>query len=134
MPLNPSVPYGAGGAPQLPSQSIDGSNLQQSFQQYNQEQRGTAAPKVPWALSKAEKKQYDQIFRAWDTGNTGFINGQTALEVFGQSGLSKEELGRIWCVHPNSYPTPPDQPHVGLSPMLTIVESSISQNSTSRWD
>ncbi|KAL1691657.1 hypothetical protein GGG16DRAFT_91161 [Schizophyllum commune] len=98
MPLNPSVPYGAGGAPQLPSQSIDGSNLQQSFQQYNQEQRGTAAPKVPWALSKAEKKQYDQIFRAWDTGNTGFINGQTALEVFGQSGLSKEELGRIWAL------------------------------------
>jgi hypothetical protein len=99
MPTNISAPYGAGGAPQLPSQQLQGGlNLQQSFQQHNEAQRGTAAPKVPWALSKAEKKNYDQIFRAWDAQSTGFISGGTALEVFGQSGLNKDDLARIWCV------------------------------------
>ena len=44
----------------------------------------------------AEKKQYDQIFRAWDTQGTGFISGQTALEVFGQSGLDRNDLAKIW--------------------------------------
>ncbi len=98
LPVNMSMPYNPAGAPQLPSQQLQGGmNLQQSFQNYNQEVKGTAAPRVPWALSKGEKKSYDQIFRAWDTSNTGFINGQTALEVFGQSGLGKDDLARIWC-------------------------------------
>lgn len=97
MPANISTPYGTGGVPQLPSQQLQsGLNLQQSFQQHNQAQRGTVAPKVPWALSKAEKKNYDSIFRAWDAQSTGFISGTTALEVFGQSGLSKDDLARIW--------------------------------------
>ena len=98
MPTNTSAPYGAGGAPMLPSSQLTGGlNLQQSFQQHNQDQRGTAAPKVPWALSKSEKKSYDNIFRAWDAKSTGFIDGQTALSVFGQSGLSKDDLARVWC-------------------------------------
>lgn len=108
MPMNPSMPYSIGGAPQLPSQQLAGGmNLQQSFQAYNQEVKGTAAPKVPWALSKAEKKSYDQVFRAWDKDNSGFINGQTALEVFGQSGLGKDDLARIWyaCLYNFHYET-----------------------------
>ncbi|KAJ4490290.1 hypothetical protein J3R30DRAFT_3278216 [Lentinula aciculospora] len=92
MPVNTSMPYSATGAPQLPSSLQGGMNLQQSFQQQNH----GSAPKIPWALSKSEKKSYDQIFRAWDAQNTGFITGQNALEVFGQSGLSKDELARIW--------------------------------------
>jgi actin cytoskeleton-regulatory complex protein PAN1 len=99
MPANVSAPYGAGGIPQLsapPQQQLDGLSLQQSFQQHNQSRGIGSAPKVPWALSKAEKKQYDSIFRAWDAQSTGFINGQTALEVFGQSGLDKNDLARIW--------------------------------------
>ncbi|KAH9056781.1 hypothetical protein EDB87DRAFT_1579148 [Lactarius vividus] len=60
-----------------------GLSLQQSFQQHNQEVKGTVAPAVPWTLSKAEKKSYDRIFRAWDASNTGFIDGKTAIEVFG---------------------------------------------------
>ncbi|KAF7972256.1 hypothetical protein HWV62_18572 [Athelia sp. TMB] len=98
MPANVSAPYSAGGAPQLQMQpqQMGGMSLQQSFQEHNQASRGTAAPKVPWALSKAEKKNYDQIFRAWDAQGTGFISGQTALEVFGQSGLDKNDLARIW--------------------------------------
>jgi actin cytoskeleton-regulatory complex protein PAN1 len=96
MPTNLSNPY-AGGSLQLPSmQQPGGLSLQQSFQQMNQETRGTAAPRVPWALSKGEKKSYDQIFRAWDSADTGFIDGKTALEVFGQSGLDRNDLAKIW--------------------------------------
>ncbi|TCD66408.1 hypothetical protein EIP91_001399 [Steccherinum ochraceum] len=92
MPANPSLPFNPSGMPQLQQQPVGGVSLhlQQSFMQHNQAQRGSATPKVPWALSKAEKKSYDQIFRAWDRGE-GFISGQTALEVFGQSGLDKNE-------------------------------------------
>ncbi|KAF9806131.1 hypothetical protein IEO21_08793 [Rhodonia placenta] len=99
LPANPSMPYNQAGAPQLPSAQLQGGmSLQQSFQQHNQAQRGNTTPKVPWALSKAEKKNYDQIFRAWDLQSTGFINGQTALEVFGQSGLDKNDLAKIWAL------------------------------------
>ncbi|KIN98721.1 hypothetical protein M404DRAFT_31043, partial [Pisolithus tinctorius Marx 270] len=99
MPANLSAPYAAGGAPQLqpaPQQQFGGLSLQQSFQQHNQQLGRGTAPKVPWALSKAEKKSYDQIFRAWDAQGTGFISGQTALEVFGQSGLDRNDLAKIW--------------------------------------
>ena len=95
LPANTAAPYNAAGLPQFQQQQ-SGFSLQQSFQQHNQAQRGSAAPRVPWALSKAEKKNYDQIFRAWDTSGTGFINGQTALEVFGQSGLDRNDLAKIW--------------------------------------
>lgn len=95
LPANPSLPY-QGGVPQFQPQT--GPSLQQNFQQHNQAQRGTTAPKIPWALSKAEKKSYDQIFRAWDTSGSGFITGQTALEVFGQSGLDKNDLAMIWAL------------------------------------
>ncbi|KAF9228917.1 hypothetical protein BS17DRAFT_772724 [Gyrodon lividus] len=99
MPANISAPYTSGGAPQLappPQQQLGGLSLQQSFQQHNQSHGRGTTPKLPWALSKAEKKQYDQIFRAWDAQGTGFINGQNALEVFGQSGLDRNDLARIW--------------------------------------
>ena len=98
LPANLAAPYNPLGAPQLlqPQQQLGGLSLQQSFQQHNQEVKGTVAPAVPWTLAKAEKKSYDQIFRAWDTSNTGFIDGKTAIEVFGQSGLDKNDLARIW--------------------------------------
>lgn len=85
----PNAPNFAGGMP------AGGQSLQQSFNQTNQE-RGK--PRMSWALTKAEKKNYDQIFRAWDQQGSGFISGQVALEVFGQSGLEKNDLARIWCV------------------------------------
>ncbi|KAF8959742.1 hypothetical protein BDZ97DRAFT_1836791 [Flammula alnicola] len=93
MPTNTSAPYGPGGVPQLPQQQ---QNLVQSIQQHNQDQRGTTGQQISWALSKAEKKNYNNIFRSWDAQNTGFINGSTALEVFGASGLPKDDLARIW--------------------------------------
>ena len=51
---------------------------------------------VPWAVTKDEKRIYDQLFRAWDGFNKGFIGGDVAIEVMGQSGLPKSDLERIW--------------------------------------
>ncbi|KAL6716267.1 actin organization and endocytosis protein [Lecanora helva] len=51
---------------------------------------------VPWAVTKDEKKIYDTLFKAWDGFNKGFIGGDVAIEVMGQSGLPKPDLERIW--------------------------------------
>lgn len=51
---------------------------------------------VPWAVTKDEKKIYDGLFKAWDGFNKGFIGGDAALEVMGQSGLPKPDLEKIW--------------------------------------
>lgn len=51
---------------------------------------------VPWAVTKDEKKIYDQLFKAWDGFNKGFIGGDVAIEVMGQSGLPKVDLEKIW--------------------------------------
>lgn len=70
--------------------------LTQTFQSLLQNPQ-VRTPKVPWALSKQEKKDYDQIFRAWEGGD-GFISGETAIGVFGQSGLKQDDLMKIWYV------------------------------------
>lgn len=51
---------------------------------------------VPWAVTKDEKKIYDDLFRAWDGFGKGFISGEQAIEIMGQSGLNKGDLERIW--------------------------------------
>ncbi|KAI9742356.1 MAG: actin organization and endocytosis protein [Claussenomyces sp. TS43310] len=51
---------------------------------------------IPWAVTKDEKTRYDSLFRAWDGFNKGFIGGDVAIEVFGQSGLEKADLERVW--------------------------------------
>ncbi|KAH8804619.1 actin cytoskeleton-regulatory complex protein pan1 [Xylogone sp. PMI_703] len=51
---------------------------------------------IPWAVTKDEKTRYDALFRAWDGLNKGFIGGDVAIEVFGQSGLAKSDLERVW--------------------------------------
>lgn len=55
---------------------------------------GNAA--IPWAVTKVEKQMYDKIFDGWDGMRKGFIGGDVAIEVFGQSGLPKEDLMRVW--------------------------------------
>ncbi|KXG47593.1 protein of unknown function DUF1720 [Penicillium griseofulvum] len=52
--------------------------------------------KVAWAITKEEKKIYDDLFRAWDGFRKGFISGETAIEIMGQSGLNRKDLERIW--------------------------------------
>lgn len=56
---------------------------------------GAPTQQLSWALTKAEKKKYNDIFRSW-AQNTGFIDGPTALSVFGASGLPKNDLATIW--------------------------------------
>ncbi|OQO07698.1 hypothetical protein B0A48_07395 [Cryoendolithus antarcticus] len=51
---------------------------------------------VPWAVTKQEKKIYDDMFKAWDGFGKGYITGSQAIEILGQSGLDKPDLERIW--------------------------------------
>ena len=51
---------------------------------------------IPWAITKDEKTRYDALFRAWDGLNKGYIAGDQAIEIFGQSGLEKADLERAW--------------------------------------
>ena len=51
---------------------------------------------VPWAVTKDEKKIYDDLFKAWDGFGKGYITGSQSIEIFGQSGLDKTDLERIW--------------------------------------
>ncbi|KAK4155920.1 hypothetical protein C8A00DRAFT_41558 [Chaetomidium leptoderma] len=51
---------------------------------------------IPWAITKDEKTRYDALFRAWDGLNKGYIGGDQAIEIFGQSGLDKPDLERAW--------------------------------------
>ncbi|KTW31392.1 hypothetical protein T552_00037 [Pneumocystis carinii B80] len=51
---------------------------------------------LTWTITKEEKQTYDNIFKAWNGYKTGFIDGQTAVEIFTQSGLSKKDLELIW--------------------------------------
>lgn len=51
---------------------------------------------VAWAITKEEKKIYDELFRAWDGFRKGFVGGDTAIEIMGQSGLERQDLERIW--------------------------------------
>ncbi|KAG9783896.1 hypothetical protein KCU88_g2967, partial [Aureobasidium melanogenum] len=56
----------------------------------------SGSAKIPWAITKEEKKIYDQLFRAWDGLGRGFISGDVAIEIMGQSGLDRSDLERIW--------------------------------------
>ncbi|GAA95075.1 uncharacterized protein L969DRAFT_77433 [Mixia osmundae IAM 14324] len=99
LPANPAqVPQyqQMGGHLQFNTSGLGGQSLQQTVAQRNEQQLGTANVKVPWALTADEKKNYDQIFRAWDVQGTGFISGQMSKEVFGQAGIDRDDLMKIW--------------------------------------
>ncbi|EPX70802.1 actin cortical patch component, with EF hand and WH2 domain-containing protein [Schizosaccharomyces octosporus yFS286] len=61
----------------------------------------TGKKEIPWAISKEEKRIYDQIFDAWDKEKKGTLGGNAVLEIFGQSKLSRSELEHLWnlCDH-----------------------------------
>ncbi|KAK4190409.1 hypothetical protein QBC35DRAFT_81014 [Podospora australis] len=56
---------------------------------------------IPWAITKDEKTRYDQLFRAWDGLHKGYISGDQAIEILGQSGLEKPDLERVWTLADN---------------------------------
>lgn len=106
MPLN-AQPTGAPGqwglvnAPSSGLPNIDALQAQMMPQQgreggtfTTQGLQGNAV--IPWAITKEEKTRYDSLFRAWDGFGKGFILGSQAIEIFGQSGLEKPDLERIW--------------------------------------
>lgn len=88
-----NMAYGSGAIPQLPQQQ---QSLFPSMAQPNQQQHGAPTQQLSWALSKAEKKKYNDTFRTWDPQNTQFIDGATALSVFRDTGLPQNDLARIW--------------------------------------
>ncbi len=51
---------------------------------------------IPWAITKDEKRIYDDIFKAWDTDRKGLIPGPTAIKIFEKSGLNRKDLETIW--------------------------------------
>ncbi|PKI83246.1 hypothetical protein MVES_002827 [Malassezia vespertilionis] len=102
--LPAAQPY-SGGAPAASAMNFHQASLQPHQFQNKLQSMGAssnappaagAKPKIPWALTKEEKKSYDNIFRAWDAKRTGFIGGEVARELFGQSGLDRETLLQIW--------------------------------------
>lgn len=58
----------------------------------------TTLPKVnaSWIITKEEKKIYDDLFRAWDGFETGFLTGNVVMDIMGQSGLDRKDLEAIW--------------------------------------
>ncbi|KAK9461871.1 uncharacterized protein V1516DRAFT_673201 [Lipomyces oligophaga] len=52
--------------------------------------------RIGWAITKSEKKIFDDIFDAWDGLGRGFVSGQTAVEIMGQSQLPRTDLEKIW--------------------------------------
>lgn len=56
----------------------------------------TGNAKVPWAVTKEEKRIYDDLFKAWDGFGKGFVTGDVAVEIMGQSGLPQKDLENIW--------------------------------------
>lgn len=108
--------------------------------------RGNAT--VPWAVTKDEKKIYDDMFKAWDGFGKGFISGAQAIEIFSQSGLDKPDLERIWTLSDphnkgrlnldefavamhliyrrlNGYPVPNQLPPELIPPSTRNLDSSI---------
>lgn len=76
--------------------SLQPAQFQSKLQSLSQIQAGPAKKGLSWAMSKEERKSYDNIFRAWDSKRTGWISGDVARELFSQSGLSREQLLQIW--------------------------------------
>ncbi|KAJ4206212.1 actin organization and endocytosis protein [Fusarium falciforme] len=72
----------------MPQQGREGGNFT------TQGLQGNAV--IPWAITKEEKTRYDSLFKAWDGLGKGYIGGDQAIEIFGQSGLEKPDLERVW--------------------------------------
>lgn len=85
----------AGGLPNI--QALQQQLMPQPGRESNFTTQGlTGNAKIPWAVTKEEKKIYDDLFKAWDGFGKGFINGDVAVEIMGQSGLDRKDLEMVW--------------------------------------
>lgn len=108
----------------------------------------TGSAKIPWAITKDEKRIYDDLFKSWDGLHKGFINGDTAIEIMGQSGMPQKDLEAIWTLADpnnrgrlnmdefavamhliyrklNGYPVPARLPPELIPPSARNIDSSI---------
>ncbi|EEY20764.1 PAN1 [Verticillium alfalfae VaMs.102] len=98
--------WGLVNAPATGLPNIDALQAQMMPQQGREQQNFTTAglqgnAVIPWAITKEEKQRYDSLFKAWDGLSKGFIAGAQAIEIFGQSGLEKPDLERVWTLSDN---------------------------------
>ncbi|KAI0463588.1 hypothetical protein LJB42_002590 [Komagataella kurtzmanii] len=73
----------------MPNSSTQLSQLQQPM-------NAQSNTNVPWAITKNEKQIYDKIFKEWDQDHKGYIDGPSAISIFGKSGLARQDLEKIW--------------------------------------
>ncbi|MCJ1314216.1 hypothetical protein MMC25_007896 [Agyrium rufum] len=64
--------------------------------QVAQLQTGPASSSSNWAVTPAEKSQFDTIFARVDTGSRGVITGEQAVGFFSNSRLPEEDLEKVW--------------------------------------
>ncbi|THV51165.1 hypothetical protein BGAL_0121g00290 [Botrytis galanthina] len=102
-PLNsqPTGVDGQWGLVNAPAPNIDLLHSRMMPQQGREQGNFTTAgitgnAEIPWGITKEEKTRYDSVFKAWDGFGKGYISGDVAIEVFGQSGLEKPDLERVW--------------------------------------
>jgi predicted nucleic acid-binding Zn-ribbon protein len=57
---------------------------------------GSAKRKSKWALTKEQKRRFVETFSQWST--EGFVDGETAVRLFSQSGLPRQDLASIWAL------------------------------------
>ena len=50
----------------------------------------------PWVVTKDDREAYDKLFKDWDIYHLGFLEEDIAVEVMSRSGLSNEDLEKIW--------------------------------------
>ncbi|KXJ97435.1 hypothetical protein Micbo1qcDRAFT_187264 [Microdochium bolleyi] len=98
--------WGLVNAPATGLPNIDALQARMMPGQHREQQNYTTAglsgnAVIPWAITKDEKKRYDELFRAWDGLSKGYIGGDQAIEIMGQSGLDKNDLERIWTLSDN---------------------------------
>lgn len=98
--------WGLVNAPASGLPNIDALQARMMPQQGREQQNYTTAglqgnAVIPWAITKEEKQRYDSLFKAWDGLNKGFVTGDVAIEIFGQSGLDKPDLERVWTLADN---------------------------------
>lgn len=56
----------------------------------------TGSAASPWVVTKDDREAYDKLFQDWDIYHMGFLEGDVAAEVMRRSGLSNEDLEKIW--------------------------------------
>ncbi|KAG4302762.1 hypothetical protein PCK1_000922 [Pneumocystis canis] len=103
--MNHATSQGQWATTNIPPTKLSGINaLQSQLMPQRGKKEEISAPdlngssQLTWAITHNEKQVYDNIFKAWDAHNTGFIGGNTAVEIFSQSGLPKKDLELIWAL------------------------------------